>query len=30
MPYLNTTQRNDATSVAKPQIYEPIKVPWYY
>ena len=30
MPYPDTTQRNDATLVAKPQIYEPIKVPWYY
>ena len=30
MPYPDTTQRNDATSVTRQQYYEPIQAPWYY
>ena len=30
MPYPEITQRNDATTVARQQTYEPIKAPWYY
>ena len=30
MPYPDTTERNDATSAARQQYYEPITRPWYY